>query len=252
MSTEIAAFKGGQLPTNPADLATGLQTVGMNLQSSGSAMPILRLMKSGLFVYGQENIEVEEGSEWAVNPYSIEHGWACWNSDPNVSELLGEVLVPFNVRPPAEDDLPDYGDTWQQCVSVVLQCVAGQDKGTNVQYKGTSLGLRNWMKELTLAVSSQAQADPEHVVPVVSLESDYYQHKKHGQTFFPVLDVLRWISMGGVEASEAGASPAAQDDQSDADSSPSADAVAETSDVQPDASAAQPAGGTRRRRRRQK
>ena len=59
MSNELAKYAGG-LPASPEDLEAGLQNVQSTIQTSGG-FQYLRLMKSGLFVYGQENVEVEEG-----------------------------------------------------------------------------------------------------------------------------------------------------------------------------------------------
>ena len=83
---DLVKFSGGSLPADPSSLAAGLQNVGASVQSGGG-VPFLKLSKSGRWMYGAEAIEVEEGSTWAINPYSIEHGFACWGD----GELLGEV-----------------------------------------------------------------------------------------------------------------------------------------------------------------
>ena len=38
---------------------------------AGGGKPLLRLLRDGIWVYGQENIEVQEGSHWAVNPMQL-------------------------------------------------------------------------------------------------------------------------------------------------------------------------------------
>lgn len=189
--TELVKFGGGSLPANPQDLVKGLQQVNQNLQGSSGGMPFLRLLKSGVFAYGPENIEPEEGSNWAVNPYSLHHGFACWGD----GELLDERMVPFNQSPPLRGDLPDYGHEWNQQVSMLLQCLDGEDTGTTVLYKGTSTGLRNAVKKLIDEIIAQAQVDQGHIVPVIALECDSYNHKKYGEIFFPVMDVTQWISI---------------------------------------------------------
>lgn len=187
---DLVKFGGGKLPANPSDLAKGLQNVNSHMQSSGGNL-LLRLKKTGIYAYGPENIEPEEGSHWAINPYSIEHGWACWVD----SELLGEQMVAFNQQLPPVAELPDYGGPWAQQFSMQLQCLDGEDKGITVTWKGTSTGLRNAAKKLINEIIAQVQADPNHVVPVVELESDSYQHKKYGEIFFPVIDPIDWISI---------------------------------------------------------
>ncbi len=194
---QLANFGGGSLPANPADLATGLHNVGMAVQST-SINPILRLLKDGVFVYGQENIEVTEDSQWAVNPYSIEHGWACWGD----GELLGEVMVPLNSTVPTLGELPDHGEPWSQQISMHLMCMSGEDKGVTVLYKSTSKGFLNMSKKLCNEIIVQVQSDPDHIVPLVELDMDHYQHKKYGKIYTPILDVVEWISIDTGEPDE--------------------------------------------------
>lgn len=188
---DLVKFGHGGVPANPEDLVKGLQNVGSNLQGTTGGLSFMRLLKSGVYAYGPENIEPEEDSEWAINPYSLAHGFACWGD----GELLDERMVPFNQAPPVRGELPDYGHDWNQQVAMQLACLNGEDEGTQVLMKGTSTGLRNAVKGLIDEIITQAQADPEHIVPVVELDCDSYQHKKYGEIFFPVLEVKRWINI---------------------------------------------------------
>jgi hypothetical protein len=217
-SSELVKFAGG-LPIKPDDLEAGLQNVQSSIQGGTGGMPFLRLLKAGYFVYGAENIEVEPGSEWAINPYSLMHGFACWAP----GELLDERMVPFTQAPPNKAELPDLGQSWDQQVAMQLACTTGEDAGVNVLYKGTSTGLRNAAKELINAIISQLQTDKELIVPVVELETDSYNHKQYGQIFYPILTIKKWITIDGdaAEVSEVA-------DQSEADPAPEESAEAET------------------------
>ncbi len=189
---DLVKFAGG-LPIKPEDLEAGLQNVQSSIQGGTGGMPFLRLLKAGYFVYGAENIEVEPGSEWAINPYSLMHGYACWAP----GELLDERMVPFTQQPPNKAELPDLGQSWDQQVAMQLACVSGEDAGVNVLYKGTSTGLRNASKELINSIIAQLQTDKEHVVPVVELETDSYNHKQYGQIFYPILTIKKWTTIDG-------------------------------------------------------
>lgn len=223
---DLVKFGASGVPANPEDLVKGLQNVGQTLQGSSGGLAFLRLLKSGIYAYGPENIEPEPGSTWGINPYSLAHGFACWGD----GELLDERMVPFNQQPPMRGELPDYGHEWTQQVAMQLQCLDGEDEGVNVLYKGTSTGLRNAVKKLIDEIIAQAQVNANHIVPVVELECDSYQHKKYGEIFFPVLDVKKWISI---------------DDASDAPSQVEADQPAAESEE----AAPEPAQPARRRRR---
>lgn len=232
MKDNVIKFTGG-VPATSDDLIKSLQNVQSTMQTSTGGLPFLRLLKTGHFAFGVENLEPEEGSEWAIHPASLMHGYACWGD----GELLDERMVPANQSKPARSELPEYGQPWTDQVAMMLQCLDGEDTGVQVLYKGTSLGLRNAVKDLIAKMIAQIQADPDNVVPVVELEVDSYQHKKFGEVFTPQINILRWISWAGETA--------ATSDEPGTDSSPDADATADsTSDD------AEPAAPTRRRRRK--
>lgn len=192
---DVVKFGSKGLPMSPDALLQGLQNTSRTIQS-GDTLPLLRLGKGGYFIYGQDDIEVEPDSLWALNPASLKHGYACWGD----GELLGEVMVPFNQPLPALAELPNYGEKWGQQIAVQLQCLTGEDKGVVVNYKGTSLGLRNAMRELINELIVQLQSDPQNCVPVIAFEVDSYKHKTYGKVFTPVLNIERWISYDGEES----------------------------------------------------
>ncbi len=195
---EIVQFQESGIPANTADLIKGLQTVNASLEGSAGGVPYLRLLKSGAYAYGPDNIEPEPHSRWAVNPFSIQHGYACWGD----GELLGEHMVPFNQNPSPRSELPDYGEPWLAQVSMTMQCMNGEDKGTTVLYRGTAKGLHNAVKKLINEIIGQAQHNQTHIVPLLALDVDSYQHKKYGEIFFPVLDIVDWLSLETGESAE--------------------------------------------------
>lgn len=73
-------------------------------QVASGNKPYMRMSKEGDgFYWGQENVEVEEGSRWAINPHSYQTGWVAWNSG---KKLPGERMGPL-ADPPAKPD-EDY------------------------------------------------------------------------------------------------------------------------------------------------
>lgn len=186
------------------NLKQGLQNVQSHAPSAGGD-PILKFDK-GSWLYGQDNVEVEPGSEWAVNPLSFQHGFNCWKfrepGSKEKAELLGEVLVSAMQAPPLKTSLPDYGpkNDWNELIKFDLLCVKGEDDGEQVQYKPTSKGGVGATKELLAAIIKQIDDDPSKPVPVVALEGSHYTHEQYGKVFTPVLRIVRWMSMEGVEA----------------------------------------------------
>jgi hypothetical protein len=160
--------------------------------------PLLRLLKSGNWVYGQADDPVQDGSEWAVNPLSIKHGWSCWSDYPGntKNELLGEVLVPVSDRKPImPDPIGDFG--WKEQRVFELKCVLGEDEGVEVLFKTSSVGGMRAVDSFFAELVDQLKKDPAHPVAIVQLEVSDYQHQKYGQIFNPVLTVVDWTDMSG-------------------------------------------------------
>lgn len=191
-SSAVAALGG---------LKAGLQNVATSVVTAGGD-PYLRLLKDGSWVYGQENVEVEEGSEWAVNPLSLMHGFVVWSDYKKKSnEILGEVMVPAASPLPARSDLRETVDDegnrcdWDQQLSMQFQCLTGEDEGTQVLYKTTSVGGMNACKALINAIVRQLETDPDNPVPVVKLGSSHYNHTKYGKTYVPELEIVDWVPL---------------------------------------------------------
>ena len=238
MTNDLVKFPGGGLPASAADLAKGLQNVQQNMGPQAGGMPYVKLGKDGIWTYGQEAIEVEEGSEWAVNPYSMQHGWAAWGD----GELFGEVMVPMTQTPPAKHELDDYGVEWKTNLAVVLQCVAGEDTGQAVMYKGTSIGMQNAIRNLNASIMDQLTKDQVNIVPVITFETDSYRHKKHGKIYTPELQIVSWVSM------ETGA-PAEKEEPYDPDEAAAAAEADEAADDDQKAPESEPQKPQRSRRR---
>lgn len=232
---ELVSFKGGGGLMKAEDLQKGLANFGSTIKTSGG-MPFFRLLKNGRFAYGPEKIEPEEDSLWAINPYSLEHGYTCWTD----GELLGEKMVPFNHALPNRADLQDFGENeWKQAVSLVMQCVSGEDTGMSVLYNGSAVGLKNAVGELIKQLVQQLSVDAVHCVPVVTLDVDSYEHKKYGTTYIPILEIVEWRSMEG------NAQAPAVEDQREAEEGPVTAAEVEN-DAEPEP---EPEPAPRRRRR---
>ena len=192
------------------NLKQGLQNVQSGIRVAGGE-PILRMGRDGVWIYGADNVEVEGGSTWAINPMSLTHGFICWKEIPQGSkekpELLGEETRSMFQPLPNKDSLPDYGHPWAEVLSVQLKCLSGEDEGEQTLYKTSSTGGLRAMKELIGSIMEAIDKHPDTPVPVVQLKSDSYLHKQYGKTYFPALAIEKWVSMEGV-AEEA--APAAE------------------------------------------
>lgn len=194
-----------QLPAELArKLMTGIAESRASTIIAGGGKPLLRLLKSGNWVYGMENEEVQAGSHWVVNVMSLAHGWACWVEGVGnaKNELRGEIMVsmadPKPLRP-----APISATDFNEQRSFELKCIDGTDAGAEVLYKTTSVGGMREVDGLLAKVQVALASHPEHPCPVLTLDVDSYQHTKWGQISTPVFSVETWSTMDGKLLGEA-------------------------------------------------
>lgn len=208
MSTDVTNAAAGGALAALGGLRQGLQNIQTSIPSVGG-LPILRLERDGRnWLYGQDNVETEEGALWAINPLTFKHGWVNWKKRPDGSkekpELYGEVFVSMNQQPPATTSLPVYADgEWTAALYVELTCVTGEDAGVTVQYKPNSKGGLGALKEVLGKILARPDGDV-NVVPLVELNMDSYENKSYGgKTWFPVFDVRKWASLETTKVEDA-------------------------------------------------
>jgi hypothetical protein len=196
MSKSVVPFKGINLPAKASDLVSGLKTVVAEKPMQNS-MPLLRLV-DGEWVYGADNIQVEEESLWAIHPGSFMHGYCAWDD----GQLVGEVMVPVSQPRPGHNELPPVTVQWQEQMSFIAACTSGEDAGTTVLYKNSSLGGRNAITELAQKIIKQAETDSSKLVPLVLLEIGSYKHKKYGKVYTPTFAVQSFAALDSAEEEE--------------------------------------------------
>ena len=190
MSNNIVAFSQAGLPA-VSSLSSALRAIAPDV---ASATVIVKMDKTGHWVFGADQTEVEEGSLWAVNPFSFVHGFIAWGE----GEVLGEKMVGITQPLPELDVAPPGAKRgWEAQVGFSLKCISGEDAGMEARFTATSVGGKRAVQELALAVAAQADKDPALIVPVVTLGKDNYQHKSYGRIYTPVFKVQEWVSMDG-------------------------------------------------------
>lgn len=203
---DIVKAAGTALSTDVASKL--LKGIGESRASTPKAggEPLLRMLRSGEWVYGQEDTEVLEGSLWAVNPLSIQHGWSCWtNYDPKEkkkNELLGEAMGPIYESKPDRPE-PINGYPFKEQRSFSLKCMNGDDEGVEVVHKLSSVGGMRAFDGLLADMQAQLRDNPAFPCPVIELEVDSYQHKQWGKTYVPIYKLQGWCDMAGTMSDQA-------------------------------------------------
>jgi hypothetical protein len=175
-------------------LSTALRTIQADVGPTGTV--IIKMDKTGHWVFGADQEEVEADSTWAVNPFSFVHGYIAWGD----GDVLGEKMVSVSEPLPEMDDAPAMAKRgWEVQVGMSLKCLTGEDKGMEARYTTTSAGGKRGVQTLAVAIAEQVDKDQTKPVPVVLLKKEHYQHKSYGRIFTPLFDIQSWVSMDGEE-----------------------------------------------------
>lgn len=199
MTTAVTTFGNAKLPAI-ATMGAALKKNVANIAPSGFV--ILKFDKTGAWVFGANQDEVEEGSQWAVNPYSFCHGLIAWGD----GQPVGEHMVSMSEEVPEKGPLPAGADDkgWQYQVGFALKCLTGQDAGLEVRYTTTSVGGKRAVQALGLAIAEQIDTDQANPVAIVTLETDSYKHSSYGKVFVPEFAIVKFT---GLDAPVADAVP---------------------------------------------
>jgi len=196
--SNLVKFSGANLPS-VTSLSTALRSIATDVSVSTTA--IIKMDRTGHWVFGADQTEAESDATWAVNPFSFVHGFIAWGD----GEVLAEKLVPVTEPLPELDAAPPGAKKgWEPQTGLSLKCISGEDAGMEARFTTTSVGGRKAVQALAVEIAAQVEKDQSKPVPVVRLGKDHYTHKSYGRIYTPVFEVVEWVSMNG----EAEASPA--------------------------------------------
>jgi hypothetical protein len=191
---ELTTFSSANLPA-VSTLSTALRALEKDVGPAGTV--ILKMDKTGHWVFGADQTEVEDDATWAINPYSFVHGFIAWGD----GEVLGEKMASVTQPLPELDAAPAGAKRgWEMQIGMALKCRNGEDKDMEARFTTTSVGGKKSVQALGIAIATQVDKDPTKPVPVVRLKKDHYTHKSYGRIYTPVFEVIEWVGMDGSEA----------------------------------------------------
>jgi hypothetical protein len=194
--SNVSVFGGANLPSVKS-LSSALRSIESSASATG--MAILKMDKTGHWVFGADQTEAEDNSLWAINPFSFVHGYIAWGD----GEVLGEKMVSVAEPLPELDPAPGGAKRgWEMQIGMTLACTNGEDEGLQARYSVTSVGGKRAVQALAVAIAEQVDKDQTKPVPVVRLKKEHYQHKSYGRIFTPVFDLVNWVSMDADSAGE--------------------------------------------------
>jgi hypothetical protein len=185
----LTVFKSAGLPA-VSSLATSLRSIATDVGPAG--VVILKMDKTGHWVFGADQTEVEDDATWAINPFSFVHGFIAWGD----GEVLGEKMASVSQPLPELEVAPAAAKRgWETQVGMSLKCLTGEDKGMEARFTTTSVGGKRAVQALAVALAEQVEKDQTKPVAVIKLKKDHYAHKSYGKIYTPVFNVIEWVGM---------------------------------------------------------
>ena len=201
----LTVFKQAGLPA-VSSLATSLRAIATDVGPAG--VVILKMDKTGHWVFGADQTEVEDDATWAVNPFSFVHGFIAWGD----GEVLGEKMASVSQPLPELEVAPAAAKRgWETQVGMSLKCLTGEDKGMEARFTTTSVGGKRAVQALAVALAEQVEKDQTKPVPIIKLKKDHYAHKSYGRIYTPVFNVVEWVGMDADETPAEDATVAAEE-----------------------------------------
>jgi hypothetical protein len=160
-------------------------------QDNSGDFHYLKMGKSGEWVYGADETEIDPNSAFVIDPDSYAQGFIAWGD----GELLDEKMAVAGAPPVTRADLPNVGAKWDDQVAFALKGVEGKEDGMQFLYKVSSRGGKAAVAKLLSQIIERGQAGEMAICPVVLLETTSYKHKKFGKIFTPVLTVDEWVDL---------------------------------------------------------
>ena len=167
--------------------------------SAAGGTAILKMDKTGHWVFGADQTEVDANSLWAVNPFSFVHGYIAWGEGEVLGEKMTSITSPL---PELEAAPPNAKRGWEEQVGLSMKCIKGEDEGLEVRYTVTSVGGKRAVQSMGIKIAERVDGSPESPVPVVRLKKEHYMYKSFGRIYTPVFEVEAWIGMEGEAKAE--------------------------------------------------
>ena len=160
-------------------------------RADAGGVPLLRMLKQdGSWVYGKDNIEVEEGGQFAIDPSSLAQGYIAWH----MMKVEGERMSAMGQPAVDPADLPPVQakNGWEAQVAFGLIAVGGEDDGTAVLWKvNTKGGIDAW-NAIYDSMKARAAAQKPYA-PIVELDHTSYKHPEYGMIYKPVFNIVGWV-----------------------------------------------------------
>lgn len=198
---EVAAQQNGTALTNAG--GNFFQDYGDQVSQKSIVGKLLKFSK-GDYLVGENNDEVEEGTEYVANMDELMVGWIKWADSKPEEQIMGRVSEGY--QPPKRSALGDDDksrwevdeqgrerDPWQFSNYLILKTPGENDEDNLFTFTTSSRGGLNAIGELCKTYGKAMRQRPDEF-PIISLKVGSYQHsnKAYGRIKFPIFEVVGW------------------------------------------------------------
>lgn len=212
MSQVATMTKGNEMSQVATTISgTAVATTGANAyESYGNAVSsraiVGELLKfnKGEFTAGQDDDEVDIGTQLIANMDDLAVGWVKWEDGKPVEHVMGRVAdghmpekrsalgdLDKDQWETDKDDRPL--DPWSETNYLLLKERDGDQVYT---FSAASKGGRNAIADLCKSYGKAMRQHPDEY-PIIELGKDSYKHKDYGKVFVPTLKLVGWVSKDG-------------------------------------------------------
>jgi hypothetical protein len=185
--------------------ATGLGAIAKGLQRAKTQMPsfggkqYLKFAKDGEWSTGRGGDDMT-GEKIVVNLASLKSGYVCWTNyapaDKKKNEKLGEEMQLSTLGTIDPSSLQDHGWEWKQQQSFEGRFLSGA-KAEFVYVTSALGGLEAVDTIITACLERLGEGEETFVFPVVTLNTDWYDHPQWGKTYKPKMEITDWVNEDG-------------------------------------------------------
>lgn len=200
---DLATQQAGTSIVNPG--GNFFQSYGDQVSQKSIVGKLLKFSK-GDYLVGEDNEEIEEGTQFVANMDELMVGWIRWADSKPTDQIMGRVSEGY--QPPKRNTLGDDDkshweedeqgrerDPWQFSNYLIMKSPDGKDEDSLFTFTTSSRGGLNAIGELCKAYGKAMRQRPDEF-PIVALKVGSYQHsnKAYGRIKFPIFEVVGWAA----------------------------------------------------------
>lgn len=192
MANDLTKFFGNRAPQKVEKSVEAFKAFSHTQIGSGRAL--LKLRKTGEWVFGVDSEELKKGTQLYANPLSFSSGYVAWHK----GQVENEVMQPIIDGPVDPSRLKEVQAKkgWEDQSSIDL-LLPDDNQPVQLVYKTSSIGGLRMLIGLAGEFAVAQMENPERTYAVIELGADSYEHKEYGTVYTPEFNIVGWLDADG-------------------------------------------------------